>query len=501
MSTLHPRPPYTDAELAKLYPPNLDLQLVQILMRHGERTPVRPRFQNTGLPPFWPYCSSVRQITSTILSPSSSSSSSPLTTLQWTRHLETFSPNSDSPTLALSPGSQTAAAADNICDFGTLTDVGRFTTYSLGTRLRDLYITRLGFLPPAITSTHPSFYLRTTPVPRALESLQQTFSALYPPNTRLPSPDTGVFPNPIIITRAHADETLYPNDGNCRRFAALSRAFAQRAADKWNDTPEMEFLNQLIGRWMEEEGGGKQKRVAVDGRPRLSGVMDTVNATLAHGAGTRLPREFYDERARGIIERIGVEEWFAGYGESEEYRRLGIGGLVGDLVERMVGSVEGDGKGKGVKFGLHGCHDTTLAGMLASLGAFGREEWPPFTSHVAVELFRDNGKGEREKGGWLGGWMGGKGREIGRRPMEELSESEKKRLEGYYVRLRYNDEVVTVPGCKKEGRHLEGDESFCTLAAFKEIVDKFTPKNWKQECRLNRGETVSVPKQPEPAGY
>ncbi|VBB86985.1 Putative protein of unknown function [Podospora comata] len=483
MTTLQPRPPYTDAELQKLYPPNLDLQLVQILMRHGERTPVSPRFQNTGLPPFWPYCTSVRQITSTILSPSSSS----LTTLQWTRRLETFSRESDSPTLALSPASH----PDNICDMGTLTDLGRQTTSSLGARLRDLYITRLGFLPPAITS--PSqIYLRTTPVPRALESLQQTFSTLYPPNTRLPSPETGIFPTPVIITRAHADETLYPNDGNCRRFAALSRAFAQRAADRHNNTPDMEYLNQLIGKWMD---GGK---VAVDSRPRLSGVMDTINATLAHGPETRLPKEFYDEKARGIIEKIGVEEWFQGYRESEEYRRLGIGGLVGDLVERMVKSVEG--RGDGVRFGLLGCHDTTLAGMLASLGAFGTERWVPFTSHVAVELFRDNMKGGRETGGWFGGLFG-KGKEIGRRPAEELGEEEKKKLEGYYVRLRYNDEVVTVPGCRMEGRHLEGDESFCTLAAFKEIVDKFTPKNWKQECRMGRGETVSLPKVPEPAGY
>ncbi|KAK4180013.1 histidine phosphatase superfamily [Triangularia setosa] len=497
MSTLSPQPPLTDAELQKLYPPNLDLQLVQILMRHGERTPVSPRFQNTGLAPFWPYCSSVRQITSTILSPVPSSvttttTSEPyLSTLQWTRRLETFSPQSDSPTLALSP----TGLPDNICDMGTLTDLGRQTTYNLGLRLRDLYVSRLDFLPSSISSTE-SFYLRTTPVPRALESLQQTFSALYPPSHRIPSPETGLFPTPIIVTRAHADETLYPNDGNCRRFAALSRAFAQRAADKWNNTPDMEFLNSLYGKWMEGQ------KVAVDSRPRLSGIMDTINATYAHGPQTRLPKEFYDERGREITERIGVEEWFQGYRESREYRTLGIGGLMGDLVQRMVGAVEG--RDNGVRFGLHGCHDTTLAGVLASLGAFETDRWPPFTSHVAIELFKEGklARGNSQGASWWSSLFGGGKRgEIGRRSTEELSEGEKKKLGGYYVRLRYNDEVVTVPGCKKAGNHLEGDESFCTLAAFKEIVDKFTPKNWKQECRMSRGEMVSVPKEPEWAGY
>lgn len=195
-----------------------------------------------------------------------------------------------------------------------------------------------------------------------------------------------------IVTRAPADETLYPNDGNCRRFAALSRAFAQRTSDRWNHTSEMEYLNKLISKWMPD--GGK---VAVDSRPRLSGIMDTINSTLAHGKPlpykelseyyevlkfrglsmnscsvdscylpacyslskklyklfanmnsgpeTRLPKEFYDEKGRKIIDKIGVEEWFSGYQESHEYRSLGIGGLMGDLVQRMVGNAQGNKSG------------------------------------------------------------------------------------------------------------------------------------------------------------
>ena len=54
---------------------------------------------------------------------------------------------------------------------------------------------------------------------------------------------------------------------------------------------------------------------------------------------------------------------------------------------------------------------------------------------------------------------------IARRPMEELSESENRSLDGYYVRLRYNDKVMQVPGCKLPGKHLDGDESFCTLVS------------------------------------
>jgi acid phosphatase len=188
-------------------------------------------------------------------------------------------------------------------------------------------------MPPSIEDAD-MMYLRATPIPRALESLQQTFWGMYPAKHRGAS-----FPPATIITRASADETLFPNDSNCRRFAQLSRAFAQRTADRWNTTSEMDYLNNLISKWMPDSS----KRVAVDSHPRLSGIMDTINSTLAHGPETRLPKEFYDPKGRKIIEKIGVEEWFSGYQESEEYRSLGIGGLLGDVVERMVGSVEHNG--------------------------------------------------------------------------------------------------------------------------------------------------------------
>ncbi|KAI4192539.1 MAG: hypothetical protein LQ346_004251 [Caloplaca aetnensis] len=253
-------------------------------------------------------------------------------------------------------------------------------------------------------------------------------------------------------------------------------------------------------------------RVAVDSHPRLSGIMDTVNSTLAHGPKTRLPSPFYDTRIRDIIDKIGIEEWFSGYEESEEYRKLGIGALVGDVVTRMVGSVEGSGNdgllevagvdgdirkgrdGEGaIKFSMSGCHDTTLAGILSSLGAFEDEKWPPYTSHIAVELFKDESlKTEPTKQpietaprqGFLG--YARKAPKpssvIMRKQMQDLTPEEKSRLQGL------------------PGKHLEGDESFCTLEAFKAIADKFTPRIWTVACVQNLGEPA-FPATPEPAGF
>lgn len=344
-------------------------------------------------------------------------------------------------------------------------------------------------------------YIRATPIPRALESVQQAFWGFYPPSAR-----TASFPPPTIITRTPADETLFPNDGNCRRFAHLSRAFAQRTAERWNDSEDMEYLSKMFSKWMP----GKSK-VAVDAHPRLSGVMDTINSTDAHGPETRLPKEFYDPKAREIIDKIGVEEWYSGYNESAEYRMLGIGALMGDITSRMTGSVERNGndgvievggedgalgKGRGgerdIKLALSGCHDTTLAAMLTSLGAFDGEKWPPFTSHIAIELFRKKPWTAPTTGplrtsmsdeklkksqtdtqpGWWSRIFGGatakalpKPEGIARKAIEELSDKQRDELKGYYVRIRYNDKIMQVPGCKVQGKHLEGDTTFCTLVS------------------------------------
>ena len=50
MTSIVPAPPYTRDELNKLYPQGLELRLVQVLLRHGERAPVSARFQNVSVP-------------------------------------------------------------------------------------------------------------------------------------------------------------------------------------------------------------------------------------------------------------------------------------------------------------------------------------------------------------------------------------------------------------------------------------------------------------------
>jgi acid phosphatase len=260
----------------------------------------------------------------------------------------------------------------------------------------------------------------------------------------------------------------------------------------------MEYLSKLLSKWMPEKA-----KVAVDSDPRLLGILDTTYATLAHGPATRLPSEFYDERAQEIIDKIGVEEWYSGFKENAEYRRVGIGALLGDTVARMVdcaskhrskdpGNVGEDNVTQHPKLALNGCHDTTIGGILSSLGAFEGEKWPSYTSHIALELFQDCVEAAEEssitaqprpdqaeaKFSWWSSLFpsrsmtnlkptegSGRGSLSLRTSMDGLSDQEKQRLENHYLRVRYNDRVMQLPGCGIPGNHRAGDPSMCTLVS------------------------------------
>ena len=368
------------------------------------------------------------------------------------------------------------------------------TTLALGKQLRHLYVSQLGFMPEQI-GNDSIMYLRSSPIPRALESLQQAFKGMYPKDKR-----TAKYVQPTIVTRIHADETLYPNEANCQRLAQLKSAFGERAAVRWNESKEMEYLNGLLSKWMPDSS----PRVAVNSKPRLTGIADTVNSTAAHGPLTKLPKEFYDTKASSIIDRIVVEEWFGGFQESAEYRQIGIGPLAGDIVTRMtdslsrsessdstegitkIGSTSGEKDEKGeLRFALSGCHDSTIAAILSSLGAFKGEKWPPYTSFVAFELFRHKANRDisttstgslnmnQERTGQafqplrffsrLFGKSTDLPARIGRTPLSELKPEQRSQLNGYFVRVRYNDRLMKLPGCGAAGNHLPGDESLCTL--------------------------------------
>jgi hypothetical protein len=44
---------------------------------------------------------------------------------------------------------------------------------------------------------------------------------------------------------------------------------------------------------------------------------------------------------------------------------------------------------------------------------------------------------------------------------------------------------MKLPGCADHGKHHpSGDQSLCTLKAFREAIDSQVPKDWAEECKI-----------------
>lgn len=319
---------------------------------------------------------------------------------------------------------------------------------NLGKSLRQLYIGHLGLLP-SVLSDPRSVTFRASPIERAQVSLHHVIHGMFPPQARSAS-----FGTPKIVMRSPQDETLLPNEDYCERFIQICKDYTKRTGERWDSSADMEYLNSKLRRYMPN-----QSQIAVKSTPSMHNLHDIITSTEAAGRPEiRLPEAFYDSKVRHIVERIAYEEEYAPFHESNEMRTVGIGGLLGDVVERMVQRVQGlDTDASVPKLFLAGGHDSTLAGIMASMGAVDAKatgKWPPYASVVAIELFKEPSTTDT-----------GNNVPIGRMKLNNLTSGQRDTLDGHYIRIRYNEKSLVVPGCGEPGRNWRGDGSFCTLVS------------------------------------
>ncbi|KAF8999109.1 phosphoglycerate mutase-like protein [Cyathus striatus] len=438
-------------------PEGLQLEQVHVYVRHGERTPVGVRMNGppAHIPEFWNMCKTARRFIAAVptsLSPTESDLDDIL------QHR----------TLVERPDGTVTSGE---CLLGELTDLGRQSTFNYGDSLRRLYVKKLGFLPDELQSKD-TVYFRSTNMPRTMESLQQIVHGLYP------SGKCHAAAVPPLLVRNGKGENLIGNTYSCKRLEILQVGFARAAADAYNKT--LERLDSKVSKYIDGNP------IRIDGKPRASGVMDTIRASVAHGI--KVPPEFEDKSIIDVIERAVVSEWFAGkwlyysfycaltgslitypslLDKTEDVRRLGMGRLLGDMVQKMQHKVE-DSQDP-LKILVHSTHDTAIAAMCSTFDVYD-EKWPAFTASITFELFQ--------------------------KPISSRTESSNKptqsilsRLGGkpsaeHYVRMRYQNRNMALPICSEDGKHLEGHPEFCTLAAFRERVNDLVPTTGVRSARL-----------------
>ncbi|KAM0791655.1 hypothetical protein ACM66B_006091 [Microbotryomycetes sp. NB124-2] len=472
-------------------PRGLQLVAAHWFVRHGERSPVRRRLTGVGdIPPVFQLCAAGRQFSNAVLKHTGSPSIG-LVGLERVHSYEGAVDESTSfqneqsddgahqdtapPKLATGllnvrrlteqqgDGNEAIKGGMSDCYWGELTDLGRESTLTLGARLRTLYVDDLAFLPstlPDVAVNDNPIVFRSTPMSRTIESLHQIAVGLFPDGHRQ---------GPVEYTVRNAnDESLYPNS-LCPRMRLLDAQGVKEAAEKYN--PSLEKIDPLVRKYVKAP-------LRIDGKPAASSVLDTIYVARAHGI--RVPSEFQDPNVLRTLEAAVVHEWFDVY-SNFEFRKLAMGRLLGDLKAALVRKAQDPSeKSEKARLSLYACHDTSVGGILNALDAFdGR--WPPFTSHLAVELFRsasassDTAQSKSFFSSLLPSFL---------KPASQ---------QRHYVRLLFNAKPVFLPACKAEGNHLPGSEgAVCTLEAFSDAVKKveLTGKEWERGCAAVAGSPV-----------
>ncbi|KAL9933259.1 hypothetical protein V8E36_007977 [Tilletia maclaganii] len=453
---------------------NLELAQVHFFLRHGERTPVRTRLQSSDppIPSRWNLCHAGAMMRASVLQLIKDGAGPHVDTMPVQRVVDADS----------SKPLPDTGSFNGECLPGELTDLGRMSSYDIGRKLRTLYVDRLGFLPNTVSAQDQSiFSFRSTNMPRTIETCQQTVAGLLPAEARNAAlAGTSAFV-PRIHVRNFLSETLIPNTLGCSRFRKLDRHYAEQAAIKYN--PALEGLDPSLS----PHNDGQPIRV--DGHPRLSGILDTLRASQAHGFP--IPSVFIVPETIKVANEALLAEWFSGYTDPDpkkalEYRRLSMGRLLSDLQERFDSKANSPEKDS-LRLSIYSTHDTTLAGLLSTLDVFDKQ-WPAFAATVNFELFRkrrpdtsnstvSSTTSPASSFGLLS-FLGFK--------QDTASTTQSAPQDEHFVRVRYGDKTLRLPACAEKGKHLDGGHTeFCTLDAFREVVDSLRHPDglsWEAEC-------------------
>ncbi|KAK0526867.1 hypothetical protein OC835_005150 [Tilletia horrida] len=440
---------------------NLELAQVHFFLRHGERTPVRTRMENSNppIPKRWNLCHASAAMRANVLQLSAGQPA--VDTLPFQRVVEA-GPSK----LVPDTGSFTGE-----CLPGELTNLGRMSSFEIGTKLRRLYIDRLGFLPEIVSvQDQDLFMFRSTNMSRTIETCQQTIAGLLPTHARTSQPVDAFLPR--IHVRNFLTETLIPNTLGCSRFRRLDSHYAEKAATEFN--PSLEALDASLS----SHNDGQPIRV--DGHPRLSGLLDTIRASQAHGYP--VPAAFLEPKTVEVANRALLAEWFSGYNDPDperalEYRRLSMGRLLSELQERLDAKAKAPEK-ESLRLSIYSTHDTTLAGVLSTLDVFDHQ-WPAFAATLNFELFRRPTRSDAASS------SSDSRSSLGILSLLGFKDKTAQQPDPHYVRVRYGAETLRLPACAAAGKHLDGHAEFCTLDAFREVVDSLRhPEglSWEAEC-------------------
>jgi len=271
------------------------------------------------------------------------------------------------------------------CMFGQLTKKGYRQHLELGAQLRKLYVEKYGLLGPKLNVSE--IWIRSTDVPRTLQSAQGLLQGLYPTSKH----GDGSIPVVQINTLDSALEDLYVNENLCNGLYAIEGQMYNTSA--WiNYHNQYNSLNQQL-----------QIIFNSTNLPIWGSISDVLEAMMCHGFS--LPKGITHDMA---VQIKAIADWELNFMWKvyDPYVKIGMGFFIQELLDRFTGFVNGNDP---AKFVLYSAHDSSVGPIVGTLGMFDGL-WPPYRSHVHFELWSNESK-------------------------------------EFFVQVKYNDKVLHPPGC------------------------------------------------------
>jgi len=237
---------------------------------------------------------------------------------------------------------------------------------TLGSEYRDLYIGQYQLLPQD-NILPEDIWIRSTDVPRTIQSVQANLWNFFPPQN-----GTNGKINVIDIHTMDIDvDDMTPNSNICpaliTRTAQLMNT-SQYAA--WNAS-----ANKLINII------AKVYNTTADNLPDVGGLWDAFGARMCHQK--YIPDAIPYQTLLDIEAAAGAELDYLW--SDPEYGRLGSGILLNEINGRILDYINGQ---LAPKLVFYSGHDSTVGPLMGTLGF--TNGWPPYASHVEIELWSDS---------------------------------------------------------------------------------------------------------------